>query len=490
MDDPDDNAGNTNAPVPIPDRSKLGDGNKAENKTVGSKKEAENKTTGSKKEAEDKTTGSKKETSTTGDKPASKEWEEPSMKKDLKSKLDPPKKVEEKKGSKEEVKGSKEESKKEVTGRKDVSKTSKRKKKVDSKEDPDKEAKHLKRLNHVPPKPEQIYAELPKKRTFWGYFVPPLYILSIWTLLAAMMFPIMFFIPIIYKASPENIGPGSFLGSVPKLIFEPNVARLATSKTRQEEVETRRADPSKIYYVDRRPITYEPYLTRLRFLLTDEYGPERFAECHKDNFRMKSGCLVDLNYDNLELGYGACAVPRGQTVQSFSFGFEDRQPCIMIRQNKMLHYMPPMVDIRDEVTDERIMNEIRILCEREHYNTAPDGDCCFWYRSQLRCEVQNGDIQIFPSFGVPACHFPYQSGADEDDIKSYQQPIQFVRVSPLKEGDTAEIKCYTDESLKDDENHYVKFTVQIFNANHNAAFEFAMPVLATVSLVLSLILAQ
>lgn len=83
-----------------------------------------------------------------------------------------------------------------------------------TKEDLDHES-HIKRLNHDPPKPEQIYAERPEKRSFWQYCIPVGYLLVLWTFLFAMTFPIIYSLPTLYIRGPENVGPGSFLGSIP-----------------------------------------------------------------------------------------------------------------------------------------------------------------------------------------------------------------------------------------------------------------------------------
>lgn len=51
----------------------------------------------------------------------------------------------------------------------EVSKQSKLSKSEKDKKTKEDHEKHLQRLNHDPPKPEQIYADRPAKRTFWQY---------------------------------------------------------------------------------------------------------------------------------------------------------------------------------------------------------------------------------------------------------------------------------------------------------------------------------
>lgn len=204
----------------------------------------------------------------------------------------------------------------------------------------------------------------------------------------------------------------------------------------------RQTNPSEFYYRINRPRTYEPYLTRLRYLFTNEYGIDKIPECSDSS--EKKGCYIDLKNKRMEIGYGSCAVSSVANVVSEAFDFGTVNPCIMIRQNKvsiivyivftkmliqLMHFTPPHDNVYG-YPDKNVTDAIADKCKLEGFNN--DESCCFYKRVQLQCKTEpQVKFEVYPSLGVPLCHYPYKKNSDKNEEARSQQPFYFVKVTKV-----------------------------------------------------------
>lgn len=87
----------------------------------------------------------------------------------------------------------------------------------------------------------------------------------------------------------------------------------------------------------------------------------------------------------------------------------------------MMHFVPPYTDISE--IDPNMTETINDRCRKEFPHQK---ECCLHKRVLLECD--SNQTKIFPSYGVPSCHYPYKVSSDKAEVNEYQQPFYFVQV--------------------------------------------------------------
>ncbi|XP_050418149.2 sodium/potassium-transporting ATPase subunit beta [Patella vulgata] len=233
-------------------------------------------------------------------------------------------------------------------------------------------------------------------------FLHILYILVMWVILALVLvgFMAVFYVVIDWNY-PTLQGPDSIL-QTPGLSFRPQPDSMSTV----------------IRFVKGDATTYANYLDHteayLRYYENENQQGENYIDCSSIRERRKENFNKVCRFDVTSLG--------SDCVKQQNFGFDDGQPCILLKLNKIFNWIP------EEYTNETIPSAI--------------GGSWSQWSITVNCEGENaadkeniGQLFYFPAEGFHFKYFPYLNQ------QGYRSPLVFVRFDEPRPGTLIMVTC-------------------------------------------------
>jgi sodium/potassium-transporting ATPase subunit beta len=122
-----------------------------------------------------------------------------------------------------------------------------------------------------------------------------------------------------------------------------------------------------------------------------------------------------------------CPINKNAQMINESFGYNDGQPCVLLKINRVYNFEPEALDNTTEHGKEGIealgdsfsTDHIGISCEGEN-----DGD------------IDNmGEVEFWPKLGYPFSYYPYTNA------KKYRAPLVFAKFTNARKGVVMQIWC-------------------------------------------------
>jgi sodium/potassium-transporting ATPase subunit beta len=167
-------------------------------------------------------------------------------------------------------------------------------------------------------------------------------------------------------------------------------------------------DSTLIRFNKARPSTYTPFVDHIQAYLQyyesdmQQSNTGKVVDCRsvntlRDKSKWDEACRFEISYEM-----------QGDCVKQQSFGFEDGQPCILMKLNRIYDWIP------EPYTNTTVPENIK-----DHWSE---------YSVTVHCEGENpadrdnmGDITYIPSNGFHFKYFPYRNQ------QGYRSPLVFVR---------------------------------------------------------------
>jgi sodium/potassium-transporting ATPase subunit beta len=161
----------------------------------------------------------------------------------------------------------------------------------------------------------------------------------------------------------------------------------------------------------------------LEFLKDEHYIDEEYQSINRT--ADSDGKLVyNLPHD----GYNGCPIKRDNLNDSF--GYIEGAPCILLKLNRVINWMPKAFD-NDTFKSDMGQDAKELLGERwdpEHVGITCEGE--------NDADKDNlGEVQFFPSRGFSFDYYPYTNAND------YRPPLVFAKLANAKKGVMIQVWC-------------------------------------------------
>ncbi|XP_067668767.1 sodium/potassium-transporting ATPase subunit beta-1-like [Haliotis asinina] len=164
--------------------------------------------------------------------------------------------------------------------------------------------------------------------------------------------------------------------------------------------------------------TYTQYLDHLEAYLRYYENENQQGENYKDCSEIRERRTTELDkvcrFDILQLG--------ADCVKQQNFGFDDGQPCILLKLNKIFNWEP------EEFTNETVPDEIRDTWSQWSITVTCDGENPVDRESM-------GPLSYHPPNGFHFKYFPFRNQ------QGYRSPLMFVRFEEPRPGVLLMITC-------------------------------------------------